>query len=105
MFWQKEKKIEFFYECLAILDFLGKWLLKCLKKAAFKENEFAARVICEDRSMDAWEQDEDSCHEMSALLSKDSFRLDVPREESPLDKETCHEMLKSRPLTIPFKLK
>ena len=69
--------------------------LKCLKKAAFKENEFAARVICEDRSMDAWEQDEDSCHEMSALLSKDSFRLDVPREESPLDKETRHEMLKS----------
>ncbi|XP_066026133.1 tetratricopeptide repeat protein 28-like [Pocillopora verrucosa] len=53
--------------------------LKCLKKAAFKENEFAARVICEDRSMDAWEQDEDSCHEMSALLSKDSFRLDVQR--------------------------
>ena len=74
--------------------------LKCLKKAAFKENEFGARVICEDRSMDAlrpdlWEQDEDSCHEMSALLSEDSFRLDVPREESPLDKETCHEMLKS----------
>ena len=74
--------------------------LKCLKKAAFKENEFDARVICEDRSMDAfwpdlWEQDEDSCHEMSALLSKDSFRLDVPREESPLDKETRHEMLKS----------
>ena len=74
--------------------------LKCLKKAAFKENEFAARVFCEDRSMDAlrpdlWEQDEDSCHEMSALLSEDSFRLDVPREESPLDKETCHEMLKS----------
>ena len=74
--------------------------LKCLKKSAFKENEFAARVICEDRSMDAlmpnlWEQDEDSCHEMSALLSEDSFRLDVPREESPLDKETCHEMLKS----------
>ena len=74
--------------------------LKCLKKAAFKENEFGARVICEDRSMDAfwpdlWEQDENSCHEMSALLSKDSFRLDVPREESPLDKETRHEMLKS----------
>ena len=74
--------------------------LKCLKKAAFKENEFGARVICEDRSMDAfwpdlWEQDEDSCHEMSALLSEDSFRLDVPREESPLDKGTCHEMLKS----------
>ena len=44
---------------------------------------------------DLWEQDEDSCHEMSALLSEDSFRLDVPREESPLDKETCHEMLKS----------
>nr|XP_058965367.1 tetratricopeptide repeat protein 28-like [Pocillopora verrucosa] len=58
--------------------------LKCLKKSAFKENEFAARVICEDRSMDAlmpnlWEQDEDSCHEMSALLSEDSFRLDVQR--------------------------
>ena len=74
--------------------------LKCLKKAAFKENEFGARVICEDRSMDAlrpdlWEQDEDSRHEMSSLLSEDSFRLDVPREESPLDKETCHEMLKS----------
>ena len=74
--------------------------LKCLKKAAFKENEFAARVICEDRSMDAlrpdlWEQDEDSRHEMSALLSKDSFRLDVPREDSPLDKETRDEMLKS----------
>ena len=76
------------------------YCLKCLKKAAFKENEFGARVICEDRSMDAlrpylWEQDEDSCHEMSALLSEDSFRLDVPREESPLDKETRHEMLKS----------
>ena len=74
--------------------------LKCLKKAAFKENEFAARVFCEDRSMDALrpaqlEQDEDSCHETSALLSEDRFRLDVPREESPLDKETCHEMLKS----------
>ena len=74
--------------------------LKCLKNAAFKENGFAARVICEDRSMDAlrpdlWEQDKDSCHEMSALLSQDSFRLDVPREESQLDKETCHEMLKS----------
>ena len=23
----KEKKIQFFYECLAIFDFLGKWLL------------------------------------------------------------------------------
>ena len=74
--------------------------LKCLKKAAFKENEFAARVFWEDRSMDALrpdllEQDEDSCHETSALLSEDCFRLDVPREESPLDKETCHEMLKS----------
>ena len=76
------------------------YCLKCLKKAAFKENEFGARVICEDRSMDAlrpdlWEQDEDSRHEMSSLLSEDSFRLDVPREESLLDKETCHEMLKS----------
>ena len=74
--------------------------LKCLKKAAFKENEFAARVFCEDRSMDALrpdllEQDEDSCHETWALLSEDRFRLDVPREESPLDKEICHEMLKS----------
>ncbi|XP_066025689.1 tetratricopeptide repeat protein 28-like [Pocillopora verrucosa] len=74
--------------------------LKCLKKAAFKENEFATRVICEDRSMntlkpDLLEQDEDSCHEMSALLSEDHFLLDMPREESPLDKETCHEMLKS----------
>ena len=72
--------------------------LKCLKKAAFKENEFAARVFCEDRSMDALRPDlleQDSCHETSTLLSEDRFRLDVPREESSLDKETCHEMLKS----------
>ena len=76
------------------------YCLKCLEKAAFKEYEFGARVICEDRSMDAlrpdlWEQDEEPCHEMSALLSEDSSRLDVTREESPLDKETCHEMLRS----------
>ena len=25
----KEKKIRFFHECLAIFDFLGKWLLSC----------------------------------------------------------------------------
>ena len=31
MFWQK-KKIQFFYEFLAIFDFLGKWLLKEVKK-------------------------------------------------------------------------
>ena len=28
MFWLKNKKFDFFYECLAILDFLRKWLLK-----------------------------------------------------------------------------
>ena len=27
MFWQKKKNSIFFYECLAIFDFLGKWLL------------------------------------------------------------------------------
>ena len=28
MFWPNKKKIRFFDECLAILDFLRKWLLK-----------------------------------------------------------------------------
>ena len=28
MFWQNKKKIRFFDECRAILDFLRKWLLK-----------------------------------------------------------------------------
>ena len=32
MFWRKKKKIQFFYECLAIFDFLGKWLLKKYEK-------------------------------------------------------------------------
>ena len=32
MFWQNKKKIRFFDEFLAILDFLRKWLLKLEKQ-------------------------------------------------------------------------
>ena len=32
----KEKKIRFFHECLAIYDFLGKWLLKLISNVTFK---------------------------------------------------------------------
>ena len=77
MFWQK-KKIQFFYEFLAIFDFLGKWLLKEVKK------RMKANIEALLKSADQFAEEAESTGKATLTSKSNAMRRSAKEKEGEL---------------------
>ena len=77
MFWQK-KKIQFFYEFLAIFDFLGKWLLKEVKK------RMKANIEALLKSADQFAEEAESTGKVTLTSKSNAMRRSAKEKEGEL---------------------
>ena len=77
MFWQK-KKIQFFYEFLVIFDFLGKWLLKEVKK------RMKASIEALLKSADQFAEEAESNGKVTLTSKSNAMRRSAKEKEGEL---------------------
>ena len=77
MFWQK-KKIQFFYEFLVIFDFLGKWLLKEVKK------RMKANIEALLKSADQFAEEAESSGKVTLTSKSNAMRRSAKEKEGEL---------------------